>query len=389
MFLFPTYKRYPVHFVYGKGAVLKDDRGKSYLDFSSGIGVNNLGHQNPRVVEALTRQARALWHVSNLFDQPMQEKVAKKLCEISGLSAVFFCNSGAEANEALIKLARKWAREARIVNEPEIITFTGSFHGRTLATLTATGQEKVKNGFDPLPGGFRHVPYGDLEAVKRITGASTAGVLLELVQGEGGVRPADAGFVRELAQWCKEKQILLMIDEVQTGIGRTGEWFAFQKYGIRPDIVSVAKGLGNGFPVGAIMAASHLKPILGPGSHGTTFGGNPLAMAVCDAVLSEIEQTGLLHEVKRKAAFMKQKLDREIRPLPGVKEVRQLGFMVGIELGRPVAPVIGELLDNNLVTLAAGERVLRLLPPLIVTEEEISKAISIIKHTLAPTKIAV
>lgn len=389
MYLFPTYKRYPVHFVYGKGAILKDAQGKSYLDFSSGIGVNNLGHQNPRVVEALVRQAQAVWHVSNLFDQPMQEKVAEKLCEISGLNAVFFCNSGAEANEALIKLARKWARDAKIINEPEIITFTGSFHGRTLATLTATGQEKVKNGFDPLPGGFRHVPYGDLEAVKRITGASTAGVLLELVQGEGGVRPADARFVRELSAWCKEKQILLMVDEVQTGIGRTGEWFAFQKYGIQPDVVSLAKGLGNGFPVGAIMAASHLKPILGPGSHGTTFGGNPLAMAVCDAVLAEIEQTGLLDEVNRKAVFLKQKLDEEISPLPDVQEVRQQGFMVGIELNKPVAPLIGKLLENGLVALSAGERVLRLLPPLIVKEEEISQAISIIKHTLAPTKIAV
>ncbi len=389
MYLFPTYKRYPVHFVYGEGVVLKDAQGKSYLDFSSGIGVNNLGYKNPRIVEALASQAQEIWHVSNLFDQPMQEKVAKKLCEISGLNAVFFCNSGAEANEALIKLARKWARDAKIINEPEIITFTGSFHGRTLATLTATGQEKVKTGFDPLPGGFRHVPYGDLEEVKRITGASTAGVLLELVQGEGGVRPAEAGFVRELAHWCKEKQILLMIDEVQTGIGRTGEWFAFQKYGIKPDIVSVAKGLGNGFPVGAIMATSRLKPVLGPGSHGTTFGGNPLAMAVCDAVLSEIEHTGLLPEVNRKAVFLKQELDKEISPLPDVREVRQQGFMVGIELNKPVAPVIGKLLENGLVALSAGERVLRLLPPLIVKEEEISQAITIIKHTLAPTKIAV
>ncbi|MBA4603500.1 acetylornithine transaminase [Thermoactinomyces mirandus] len=389
MYLFPTYKRYPVHFVYGEGALLKDAQGKSYLDFSSGIGVNNLGHRNPRVVEALARQAEAVWHVSNLFDQPMQEKVAKKLCEISGLDAVFFCNSGAEANEASIKLARKWARDARIINEPEIITFTGSFHGRTLATLTATGQKKVKKGFDPLPGGFRHVPYGDLEAVKRVTGTSTAGVLLELVQGEGGVRPANAGFVRGLAQWCKEKQILLIVDEVQTGIGRTGDWFAFQKYGIKPDIVSVAKGLGNGFPVGAMIGASHLKSVLGPGSHGTTFGGNPLAMAVCDAVLAEIEQTGLLREVKRKSVFLKQKLDEEISPLPAVEEVRQQGFMVGIELNRPVAQVIGKLLENGLVTLSAGERVLRLLPPLIVKEKEISQAISIIKQTLAPTKIAV
>lgn len=389
MYLFPTYKRHLVHFVDGEKAVLIDAQGKRYLDFGSGIGVINLGHKNPRVLEALLEQAQAVWHVSNLFEQPLQEKVAEKLCQISGLDAVFFCNSGAEANEALIKLARKWAKEAKVIHEPEIITFDGSFHGRTLATLTATGQEKVKKGFDPLPPGFRQVPYGDIEAVKRATSTTTAGVFLELVQGEGGVRPADPEFVSELEKWCKEKEILLMIDEVQTGIGRTGEWFAYQTYGIKPDVISVAKGLGNGYPAGAIVAASHLKPILGPGSHGTTFGGNPLAMAVCDAVLTEIEQTGLLDQVKKKAKYLKKKLDEAIQPLPDVQKIRQKGLMVGIELDKPVAPFIEKLLENGLVVLAAGEKVLRLLPPLIVNDEEIARAVSILHQTLSQTKIGV
>lgn len=389
MYLFPTYKRHLVHFVDGEKAVLIDAQGKRYLDFGSGIGVINLGHKNPRVLEALLEQAQAVWHVSNLFEQPLQEKVAEKLCQISGLDAVFFCNSGAEANEALIKLARKWAKEAKVIHEPEIITFDGSFHGRTLATLTATGQEKVKKGFDPLPPGFRQVPYGDIEAVKRATSTTTAGVFLELVQGEGGVRPADPEFVSELEKWCKEKEILLMIDEVQTGIGRTGEWFAYQTYGIKPDVISVAKGLGNGYPAGAIVAASHLKPILGPGSHGTTFGGNPLAMAVCDAVLTEIEQTGLLDQVKKKAKYLKKKLDEAIQPLPDVQKIRQKGLMVGIELDKPVAPFIEKLLENGLVALAAGEKILRLLPPLIVNDEEIARAVSILHQTLSQTKIRV
>lgn len=389
MSLFPTYKRHSVHFVEGEKAVLIDARGKRYLDFGSGIGVVNVGYKNPRVLEALLEQAKAVWHVSNLFEQPLQEKVAQKLCQVSGLDAVFFCNSGAEANEALIKLARKWAKETKIIHEPEIITFTGSFHGRTLATLTATGQEKVKEGFDPLPPGFKQVPYGDMEAVKRATSTTTAGVFLELVQGEGGVRPADPEFVRELETWCKEKDILLMIDEVQTGIGRTGEWFAFQAYGIKPDVISVAKGLGNGYPVGAIVAASHLKPVLGPGSHGTTFGGNPLAMAVCDAVLTEIEQTRLLEQVKKSAAYLQKKLDEVIQLLPSVREIRQIGLMAGIELDEPVAPHIKNLLDNGLVVLAAGEKVLRLLPPLIVNDEEIARAVSILHQTLSQTKIGV
>jgi acetylornithine aminotransferase len=385
MSLFPTYVRHNVRFVKGEGAVLEDDLGKSYLDFASGIGVTNLGHNHPRVKQALLRQAESIWHTSNLFQLPTQEKAARRLSRLTGLGAVFFCNSGAEANEAAIKLARKWAQEAKVISEPEIITFQGSFHGRTLATLTATGQDKVKHGFSPLPRGFRTVPFGDLEAVKQATGATTAAVLLELVQGEGGVRPADPGFVEGLSAWCKEKEILLMVDEVQTGIGRTGAAFAFQSYGIKPDVITAAKGLGNGFPIGAMVAKEELKPILGPGTHGTTFGGNPLATAVADAVLAELEETSILEEAKTKGEFLAQVLTDELSGVPGIISIRSKGLMAGVELDRPVAPLITALLEKGLVALPAGERVLRLLPPLVVTRDQITAAVRLIKQTCMET----
>ncbi|MBH8604118.1 aspartate aminotransferase family protein [Thermoactinomyces sp. CICC 10522] len=381
MSLFPTYVRHNVRFLKGNGAVLEDDQGKTYLDFASGIGVTNLGHNHPRIKQALLDQAEAVWHTSNLFQVPAQEKAAQRLTRLTGLGAVFFCNSGAEANEAAIKLARKWAQEAKVISEPEIITFQGSFHGRTLATLTATGQDKVKHGFSPLPRGFRTVPFGDLEAVKQATGATTAAVLLELVQGEGGVRPADPDFIEGLSAWCKEKEILLMVDEVQTGIGRTGAAFAFQTYGLKPDVITAAKGLGNGFPIGAMIAREELKPVLGPGTHGTTFGGNPLATAVAAAVLAELEETPILEETKAKGELFARLLTDELSGLPGMVSVRVKGLMAGVEFDQPVAPIITALLGKGLVTLPAGEKVLRLLPPLIVTEDQIRRAVHLIKQT--------
>lgn len=388
MSLFPNYLRHDIAFVEGRGAELADAFGKKYLDFGSGIGVTNLGHSHPRVTQAVVEQAQKLWHTSNLFTIPLQEEAAQLLCEVSGMGAVFFCNSGAEANEAAIKLARKWAKEAKIILEPEIITFQNSFHGRTLATLTATGQDKVKKGFDPLPRGFRILPYQDIDAVKKATGATTAAVFLELVQGEGGVQPADYEFVQELAAWCKEKNLLLMIDEVQTGIGRTGEWFAFQAYDIQPDVVTLAKGLGNGFPVGAVMAKEEIKPILSPGSHGSTFGGNPLAMAAVKAVLQELKETSLLVEAKEKGKYLHQLLSAELAEAPEVKEIRSLGLMVGIQLDVPVGPLIQQLLEQGLVTLPAGENVLRLLPPLVISKEQIKQGVSMIKQVLVGSKEA-
>lgn len=386
MSLFPNYLRHDIAFVEGRGAELADAFGKKYLDFGSGIGVTNLGHSHPRVTQAVIEQAQKLWHTSNLFTIPLQEEAAQLLCEVSGMGAVFFCNSGAEANEAAIKLARKWAKEVKIILEPEIITFQNSFHGRTLATLTATGQDKVKKGFDPLPRGFRILPYQDIDAVKKATGATTAAVFLELVQGEGGVQPADCEFVQELAAWCKEKNLLLMIDEVQTGIGRTGEWFAFQAYDIQPDVVTLAKGLGNGFPVGAVMAKEEIKPILSPGSHGSTFGGNPLAMAAVKAVLQELKETSLLAEAKDKGKYLHQLLSAELAEAPEVKEIRALGLMVGIQLNVPAGPLIQQLLELGLITLPAGENVLRLLPPLVISKEQIKQAVATIKQVLVGSK---
>ncbi len=380
MSLFPNYLRQDVSFVKGQGAELWDESGKKYLDFGSGIGVTNLGHCHPSVTTALVQQAEQLWHVSNLFSNPLQQEVADLLCEISGLDAAFFCNSGAEANEAAIKLARKWVIDTKNISTPEIITFENSFHGRTLATLTATGQAKVKTGFDPLPSGFCTIPYGDIDAVKQATNSSTAAILLELVQGEGGIRPASHSFVQALVTWCKEKNILLIVDEVQTGIGRTGEYFSFQHYGIQPDVITLAKGLGNGYPIGAIVAKEELKPILGPGSHGTTFGGNYLAMTVAKAVLAEITVHKVLVETKEKGTYLIQRLKEELADIPHVTEVRGLGLMLGIQFTQTAAPLIQQLRTSGLVTLSAGENVLRLLPPLIVSYEQIEQAVSKIKE---------
>ncbi|WP_044640396.1 acetylornithine transaminase [Risungbinella massiliensis] len=382
MTTFPTYQRHDVLFESGNGAILIDQDGKEYLDFGSGIGVTNLGHNHPRVQQAVMKQVQKLWHTSNLFSNSLQEEVAQKLNHVSGMAAAFFCNSGAEANEAAIKLARKWAKEKKLIQEPQIITFQGSFHGRTLATLTATGQDKVKLGFDPLPHGFRILPANDIEAVKQVTGSTTAAIFLELVQGEGGVIPVDLEFARELTAWCNEKNILLIIDEVQTGIGRTGEWFAYQNYGIEPDIVTVAKGLGNGFPVGAMLAKEHLKSVFGPGTHGTTFGGNYLAMAAANAVLDEFQQTNLIWEAKEKGERLAHLLSTKLKDIPNIAEVRHLGLMVGIQCNIPVAPIIKQLLEQGLITLPAGERVLRLLPPLIIKDQQITEAVLIIKNVL-------
>ncbi|MFC7439993.1 acetylornithine transaminase [Laceyella putida] len=382
MALFPTYLRHEIHFVDGSGAVLVDELGNEYLDFASGIGVVNLGHRHPRIEQALITQAQGIWHTSNLFASPLQQEVAEILCKVSGMGATFFANSGAEANEAAIKFARRWAKTVKIIQEPEIITFKQSFHGRTLATLTATGQDKVKDGFSPLPKGFRILPYGDIQAVKQATGSTTAAVLLELVQGEGGVRPADPPFVQELAAWCKEKNLLLMIDEVQTGMGRTGNWFAYQAYGIQPDVITLAKGLGNGFPVGAMLAKAEWKDVLGPGTHGTTFGGGRLAMAVARAVLEELSRPSMMAEIQEKGTWLGQLLEKELNGLSEVRVIRGKGLMRGIELNMPAAPVVKSLLNQGLVTLVAGENVLRLLPPLVVTHGQIVRAVSLIKEAV-------
>ena len=376
MSLFPTYNRFELEVKRAEGTIVEDIHGKKYLDFTSGIGVCNLGHRHPKVQKAMEEQLNQYWHVSNLYKQPIQQDVAKLITENSPGDAVFFCNSGAEANEAAIKLARK------ATGKEKIITFEQSFHGRTFATMTATGQEKVRTGFGALLPTFAYATYNDIDSVKALLDEDTAAVMLEVVQGEGGIRPADKFFIDELAQLCRDNDILLIVDEIQTGIGRTGKKFGFEHYDIEPDIFTLAKGLGNGIPVGAMVAKEKLADAFGPGTHGSTFGGNPLAMAAAKAVLSIVFAEEFLQEVSEKAAYLAEQLNAEIKPLPFVKEIRQKGLMVGIECEDKVGELVPQLLEKGLMVLVAGEKVIRLLPPLTVTEDEITVAINQIKEVI-------
>ncbi|MBO8173170.1 MAG: acetylornithine transaminase [Bacillaceae bacterium] len=380
--LFPNYARWPLAIVRGEGNYVWDEQGNKYLDFVSGIAVTSLGHAPAAVKEKLKQQLDQLWHSSNLFQHPLQEQLADKLAEISGLDRVLFCNSGAEANEAAIKLARRYAQKVLNQDRYEIITFTGSFHGRTLATLTATGQEKVKDGFAPLPEGFVTVPFQDIEALREAISSKTCAVMLELVQGEGGVNPADPEWVAQVAELCREHDLLLMIDEVQTGIGRTGSWFAFQQYGIEPDVVTVAKGLGSGFPVGAILAKEKTNEAFGPGSHGTTFGGNPLAMAAGLGTLEEIETHNLLSRVQELGDYFKEHLNRLVAQSSLVKSVRGKGLLLGLQLTIPVQEVLETTREKGVLFLPAGPDVLRILPPFTTNRSEIQHAVDVLSDVL-------
>ncbi|WP_080832791.1 acetylornithine transaminase [Cohnella massiliensis] len=380
--LFPTYGRYPISIVKGKGSRLWDDQGKEYLDFMSGIAVTNLGHVPDRVKAALVAQLDQLWHVSNLYQIPNQEKAAKLLTDNSCADAVFFCNSGAEANEAAIKLARRYQQKVLGNGRHEIITFARSFHGRTLATLTATGQDKVKEGFLPLPQGFVHVPLNDLQALEAAVNDRTAAVMLETVQAEGGVVPVDPAFLRSVRELCDRRGLLLILDEIQTGMGRTGKLFSYQHYGVEPDIFTLAKGLGSGFPVGAMLAKAPLIPAFNAGSHGSTFGGTPIAMA---AVAATVE-TMLIEQAPERAAVAGELLMGKLRDaldgVPGVLEVRGKGLLVGIACDGPVADAVGELQRRGLLVIVAGPNVIRLLPNLLVTSEEIEEAVGLIAAVL-------
>ena len=374
--ILPTYKRFDVHVKQASGTQVEDINGKQYLDFGSGIGVCNLGHRHPAVQEAIETQLNAYWHVSNLYHNPIQEDVAKLLTENSMLDYVFFCNSGAEANEAAIKLARK------ATNKTKIVTFKQSFHGRTFATMSATGQEKIQVGFGPLLETFVYAPYNDIDAVKNIIDDDTAAIMLELVQGEGGVIPAEASFVNELEKLCKERSIVLIIDEIQTGIGRTGKRFAYEHFNIKPDIVTLAKGLGNGVPVGAMLANQKFYDVFGPGSHGSTFGGNPIAMAAAKAVLNIAFDSSFLEEVTKKAETLQSQLNARIADLPAVQSIRGKGMMIGIECKQDISHLIPQMIDKGLLVLVAGPTVIRLLPPLTVTNDEIDKAVSVLEEVL-------
>jgi acetylornithine aminotransferase/acetylornithine/N-succinyldiaminopimelate aminotransferase len=376
-YLMQVGKRLPVTFVRGRGCLVYDDAGREYLDLVAGIAVNLLGHAHPDVVAAVTAQAGSLIHTSNLYYTQPQVELAQRLVELAFPSRVFFCNSGAEANETAIKLARKWGKLNRD-GAFEIITTTGSFHGRTLATVTAGGQHKYSDPFTPLPDGFVHVPYNDLDAIKAATNERTVGVMLEPGMGEIGIIPAAPGYLAAVRTWCDEHNLLLILDEVQTGLGRTGRWFAHQHHGITPDVMTLAKGLGGGVPIGACLAAPRAD-VLEPGDHGSTFGGNPLACAAAIAVISVIERDGLVGH----AAEMGGVLHEALLDL-GAKEVRGLGLMQAFEFAEPRAKALQQAcLDAGLIINAVDENSVRLVPPLIIGTAEIDKAHSILRKAVA------
>ena len=374
-YVMPTYGRYPLALVRGEGSRVWDADGKEYLDFGGGIAVNVLGHA--ALTKVLAEAAGQLVHVSNLYYTQPQGQLAKKLVELVGVPGkVFFCNSGGEANEALFKLARKFGS-----GRYEIITFLNSFHGRTLAGISATGQDKVKHGFAPLVEGFRHVPFNDLAAVRQAIGPKTAAILLEPIQGESGIRPATPEFLRGLRQLCNDQQLLLMYDEVQCGIGRTGEFCGFKAIApdAVPDAISWAKGLAGGFPIGAIWARQPFQDVLGPGTHATTFGGTPLACSVALAVLETIEKNGFMANARSQGEYFA----RELRKLPGIKEVRGMGLMIGAELNVEAKPVILKMAERGLLAIIAGTHVVRFLPALNVTRAQVDEAVEKMRQTLA------
>lgn len=372
--LFQNYKRESIEFIKAADNYLVDKEGNFYLDFSSGIGVTNLGFHK-QVKQAVSEQLEAIWHSPNLYQNSLQEQVADLLIGDEDYLA-FFCNSGAESNEAAIKLARKFSGKS------DIITFKQSFHGRTFGAMSATGQEKIQLGFGPLVEGFHYAIYNDLESVKQLVTENTAAVMLELVQGEGGVIPAEKDFVAELAHYCKEQGLLLIVDEVQTGIGRTGSLFAYQQYGISPDIITLAKGLANGLPVGAMLGKSALGTAFTYGSHGTTFGGNKLVLSSSKAVL-EILTEDFLAKVRFKASYLQDQLAKQLGNLPTVVAIRGLGLILGIQVTGDLGTIVTQARKNGLIVLTAGSDVIRLLPPLTITEEEIERAVSILAECLS------
>jgi len=366
-----TYNRLPVRFERGEGVWLWDDEHRQYLDALAGIAVCGLGHAHPAVTQALCQQAGRLIHTSNLYGIDLQERLADRLCALSGMDRVFFCNSGAEANEAAIKIARLYGHSKGITC-PAIIVMERSFHGRTLATLTATGNRRIQAGFEPLVRGFLRVPYNDIEAIRTIavSKSDAVAVLVEPVQGEGGINVPDAHYLADIRRLCDEYGWLMMLDEIQTGMGRTGQWFAWQHDNARPDVFTLAKSLGNGVPIGACLARGTAAELLQPGSHGTTFGGNPLACSAALAVIDSIEREQLVAQAADLGRYLLDRLGRALAGVAGVVEVRGHGMMLGIELDRPCTALVQAALDRGLLINVTAERIIRLLPPLIITQKQ-------------------
>ena len=389
--LMSTYMQQPVVFTHGDGVWLFDSNGKRYLDCLSGIAVNTLGHNHPKLVAALREQIGRVIHVSNLFEHPLRNELANLLLERSGMTNVFFCNSGLEANEAAIKIARKYGHD-RGIDRPEIIVYDKSFHGRSLATLSATGNAKVQKGFEPLVEGFVHIPLNDLDALRKTIAQrpNVVAIFIEAIQGEGGIQPAQLEYLREARALCDEKGLLLMIDEVQCGMGRTGKWFAHQWAGIKPDVMPLAKGLGSGIPIGAVVADGQAARTLTPGTHGTTFGGNPLAMRAGITTIRTMEEDGLMANAAEVGKYLVDALAREIGTLPGVVDIRGKGLMLGIELDRPCSGMVEKCLEQGVILNVTADTVIRLLPPLVFTRDHadllIDRLVPLVRDLLAQPK---
>ena len=374
-----TYGRLPLALSHGRGCEVWDTEGRRYLDALGGIAVNTLGHAHPKLVPALQEQIGKLIHCSNYYESPLQERLAAKLCELSGLSAAFFCSSGLEANEGALKIARKFGHDQGI-DRPEIVVFEKAFHGRSIATLSATGNPKVQAGFGPLVEGFVRVPFNDTAALREVarTRPNVTAVFLETIQGEGGVNPARWDYLREVRQICDEQGWLLMLDEVQCGIGRTGKWFAHQWAGIQPDVMPLAKGLGSGVPIGAIVVGPKAKDVLGPGNHGTTFGGNPLAMRAGIETLEIMIADGLMAHAAEVGERLKSGLADALRGVAGVMEIRGQGLMLGIELDRPCGVLLTRAMQAGLLLSVTADSVIRLVPPLILSSAEADEIVRLL-----------
>ncbi len=391
--LMNTYARQPVSFVRGEGAYVWDENGKRYLDAVAGVAVNTLGHAHPMLVKAIAEQAATLIHTSNLYGVKRQEELADRLCALSGMDKVFFCNSGCEANEAAIKLARLYGHKKGIAN-PTIIVTEKSFHGRTMATLSATGSRKIQAGFEPLLSGFARVPFNDIAAIRQVASANkdVVAVLVEPLQGEGGINVAAQEYLAELRKICDEFGLLMMLDEVQTGIARTGAWFAFQHSTVLPDVMALAKGLGSGVPIGACLARGAAAEVFKPGTHGSTFGGNPLACAAALATLQAVEQLGLRENAAKVGEYIRTKSSAILANQPGVIEIRGQGLMIGIELDRPCGEIVSRMRERGCLVNVTSDKVIRLVPPLIFSQanadELLAPLAEEIKHMLQGDSLA-
>ncbi len=371
----PTFGRYPLAFRKGEGSRLWDMEGNEFIDALAGIAVNNVGHAHPKIVEAISNQASKLIHISNFYLSEPQVMLTKKLVELSGLSRVFFGNSGAEAAEGAIKIARKYANKCG--RGGTILTMQGAFHGRTLAAVAASGKQSMMKGFNPIPTGFCNVPFNDINLIKEKINDDTAAIMLEPIQGEGGVRPMSKKFIQELRMLCDENNIVLVFDEVQCGMGRIGKMFAFEHYGVRPDVMALAKGLGGGVPIGAVLANEKVGTAIERGDHGTTFGGNPLACTTALATISIIQDENLLSKANRDGIWFKQETQNVRKAYPEIKEIRGEGLMLGIELNRPAKPIVITMMKHRVLANATAENVVRIVPPLNIPRQDLEQVLNV------------